>query len=69
MVLLLQAISAVSRMIQPERVNSAHPSLAKDFNRGFDAIPGELLSAMHSVLPCLVFVPEQAQDKALSVCN
>ena len=65
--LLLQANSVVSRILEPERLISAYPSLAKDLNIGFDPIPGEFLSAMHSVLPCLIFVPEQVQDECLRV--
>ena len=65
--LLLQANSVVSRILEPERLISAYPSLAKDLNIGFDPIPGEFLSAMHSVLPCLISVPEQVQDGCLRV--
>ena len=69
LLLLLQAIDVVLQMLQWESMVSAHPSLAKDFNGGLDFIPGELLTAMHSVLPCLVSVPEQAQDASLRVCS
>ena len=68
LLLTLQAIHVVLQMILREGMMSAHPSLPKDLNCGFDSIPGELLPTMHSVLPCLIFVPEQAQDECLRVC-